>query len=297
MNTQSPIVETSHMNAKAPKSSQLGWDMDHVWLLRDGVWSLEGEWRSSTGAWRTLSGRVEIADDTARYILQDEEGPQRLLRLAKGRANRQAFKVEVHTESVTLVGSVRSFGFRQDLTAAAGNWNLAETALQRADGSVEVDGLFARLGDVHDAWRWILRPIALEEVWTVPAKVLAEIEKVARKGAPIEQCGLLAGNSLERKIVSQVTMANVDKSDDHYTMDPAEKIKVAKELREKELDVVGHWHSHPYSPARPSDEDVKAATDEGAIYGLTSVMEESKVPFNLFRIRQGRATPVKILVV
>lgn len=285
------------MTTKAPKSSQLGWDMDHVWLLRDGLWTLEGEWRSATGAWHPLNGRVEIMDDTARYILQDEEGPQRLLRLAKGRANRQAFKVEVHTESVTLSGSVRSFGLRQDLTAAAGNWSLAETALQRSDGSVEVDGLFARLGDVHDAWRWILRPLALDETWTIAAKTVAEIEKVARKGAPIEQCGLLVGNTSERRIVSQVTMQNIDKSEDHYTMDPAEKIRVAKEMREKELDVVGHWHSHPFSPARPSDEDIKAATDEGSIYGLASAMEESKVPFNLFRIRQGRATPVKIQIV
>lgn len=285
------------MTPKAPKTSQLGWDMDHVWLLRDGIWTLEGEWRSATGVWRTVSGRVEIGDDTARYILQDEEGPQRLLRLAKGRANRQAFKVEVHTESVTLAGSVRSFGLRQDLTATAGNWNMAETALQRSDGSVEVDGLFTRLGDVHDAWRWILRPMALEEIWTISSKVIAEIEATARKGAPIEQCGLLVGRPSERRIVSQVGMTNIDQSEDHFTMDPEEQLKVVKELREGDTQVVGNWHSHPFSPARPSDEDIKLAYDETTVYGLASVMEESKTPFNLFRIRNGWSTPVKLVVV
>jgi len=282
---------------KAPKSSQLGWDMDHVWLLRDGIWTLDGEWRSATGVWRSVIGRVEIADDTARYILADEEGPQRLLRLAKGRANRQAFKVEVHTESVTLAGSVRSFGLRQDLTATAGNWNMAETALQRSDGSVEVDGLFTRLGDVHDAWRWILKPAALDEIWTVPSKVVSEIAAAARKGAPIEQCGLLVGKSDTRQILSSVQVRNADQSEDHFTIDPQDRLKVEKELRDGDTKVLGYWHSHPFSPARPSDEDIKLGTDETAIYGLTSVMEDSKTPFNLFRIQNGKATPVKLAVV
>ncbi len=285
------------MTTKAPKTSQLGWDMDHVWLLRDGIWTLEGEWRSATGIWRTVSGRVEIGDDTARYILQDEDGPQRLLRLAKGRANRKAFKVEVHTESVTLAGSVRSFGMRQDLTATAGNWNMAETALQRSDGSVEVDGLFTRLGDVHDAWRWILRPMALEEVWTISSQVITEIEQASRKGAPIEQCGLLVGSALDRKIVAQVQVNNADQSEDHFTMDPQDLIRVAVDLRDGPTQVVGNWHSHPFSPARPSDEDIKLSFDETLIYGLSSAMEESKTPFNLFRIRNGWSTPVKLNVV
>lgn len=285
------------MMTKAPKTSQLGWDMDHVWLLRDGNWTLEGEWRSATGVWRTVSGRVEIDDDTARYILVDEEGPQRLLRLAKGRANRQAFKVEVHTESVTLSGSVRSFGLRQDLTATAGNWNMAETALQRSDGSVEVDGLFTRLGDVHDAWRWILKPAALDEVWTIPAKVVAEIASAARKGAPIEQCGLLVGLPDSRQILSSIQVTNIDHSEDHFTLDPQARLDVEKKLRDGDTRILGYWHSHPFSPARPSDEDIKLGTDETAIYGLTSVMEDSKTPFGLFRIQNGKATPVKMAVV
>lgn len=285
------------MMTKAPKTSQLGWDMDHVWLLRDCDWTLEGEWRSATGAWRTVSGRVEIGDNTARYVMADEEGPQRLLRLGKGRANREAFKVEVHTESVTLTGSVRSFGLRQDLTATAGNWNMAETALQRSDGSVEVDGLFTRLGDVHDAWRWILRPAVLDEAWTISSKVLSAIEAAARKGAPIEQCGLLIGRPDERKIVSHALMTNVDQSEDHFTMDPQEQFKVAKDLRASDNLILGNWHSHPFSPARPSDEDIKLAADETAIYGLASVMEDTKTPFNLFRIKNGTATPVKLVLV
>jgi proteasome lid subunit RPN8/RPN11 len=282
---------------KAPKTSQLGWDMDHVWLLRDGNWTLDGEWRSASGDWREIHGRVEIGDNTARYHLGDEDSPQRLLKLGRGRTNRQAFKVEVQTEAVALSGSVRSFGLRQDLTAGAGNWNMAETALQRSDGSVEVDGIFTRLGEVHDAWRWILRPQSVDETWTVPASLLSEVERLARAGAPIEQCGLLVGRRADRAITWTIPMTNADGSEDHYSMDPAEQFAAVKRLRGTGEDILGHWHSHPFSPARQSDEDITLAADEDAIYGLTSLMEEGNAPFNVFRVRGGASRPVKLLVV
>lgn len=280
----------------APKSTQLGWDMDHVWLLRDGNWILEGEWRSAKAGWRTISGRVEIFDDTARYILGDEEGPQRLVRLSPSRANRQAFKVEVHTESVTLAGSVRSFGMRQDLTAAAGNWNLAETALQRSDASVEVDGIFTRLGDVHDAWRWILRPQPLEEIWTIPQAVVSEIRTQARAGAPLEQCGLLVGKASERAVVSVIAMDNVAASEDSHSMDPAALAQASRQALANGLEIIGHWHSHPFSPARQSDEDIRLANADSAIFGVVSLMEDAATPFGLFRVRSGISLPVRLSI-
>ncbi|MBK9579396.1 MAG: M67 family metallopeptidase [Fibrobacterota bacterium] len=281
---------------KAPKSSQLGWDMDHVWLLRDGNWILEGEWRSAKTGWRTINGRVEIFDDTARYILGDEEGPQRLLRLSPSRANRQAFKVEVHTESVTMVGSVRSFGMRQDLTVAAGNWNMAETALQRSDASVEVDGIFTRLGDVHDAWRWILRPQPLDEVWTIPPSVVADIRTQARAGAPLEQCGLLVGKAADRAVLGAVPMVNVAASEDSHEMDPQAVGKAAEEARSRGMEILGHWHSHPFSPARQSDEDIRLAQPHETVFGVVSLMEDAATPFGLFRIKSGISLPVKLVL-
>ncbi|MBK8803839.1 MAG: M67 family metallopeptidase [Fibrobacteres bacterium] len=283
-------------DTKAPKSSQLGWDMDHVWLLREGNWILEGEWRSAKAGWRTIHGRVEIFDDTARYILGDEEGPQRLLRLSPARANRQAFKVEVHTESVTLVGSVRSFGMRQDLTAAAGNWNLAETALQRSDASVEVDGIFTRLGDVHDAWRWILRPQPLDETWTVPQSVVSHIRTLARAGAPLEQCGLLVGKASERAVLATVDMTNIAASEDTHAMDPAALAQAVEAAQGAGMEVLGHWHSHPFSPARQSDEDIRLANAQETVFGVVSLMEDAATPLGLFRIRSGVSLPVKLVV-
>lgn len=278
---------------QAPRTSQLGWDMDHVWLLRDMVWTLEGEWRSADGRWMPLSGKVEVSGSNATWILDDEDAPQRFLAIHPGRGNRKVTRLELQTESVTLSGTLRSFGSRQDLSAMAGSWSLAETALQRADGSVEVDGIFTRLGEVRDAWRWILRPEPLFETWTVAPQVAAEVARIAREGAPVEQCGLLVGRAAERIVGGQVRMANTEQSIDRYAMDPAEQIKAAKSLRGSSDEIVGSWHSHPFSPARLSDEDLRLSTDENALYGIVSLMDRDPA-FLLYRVREGKALPVRM---
>lgn len=278
---------------QAPRTSQLGWDMDHVWLLRDMVWTLEGEWRSADGRWMPLSGKVEVSGSNATWILDDEDAPQRFLTIHPGRGNRRVTRLELQTESVTLSGTLRSFGSRQDLSAMAGSWSLAETALQRADGSVEVDGIFTRLGEVRDAWRWILRPEPLFETWTVAPQVAAEVARIAREGAPVEQCGLLVGRAAERIVGGQVRMANTEQSIDRYAMDPAEQIKATKSLRGSSDEIVGSWHSHPFSPARLSDEDLRLSTDENALYGIVSLMDRDPA-FLLYRVREGKALPVRM---
>lgn len=278
----------------APRTSQLGWDMDHIWLLRDMVWTLEGEWRCADGRWMPLKGRVEVEKGLAKWLLDDEDSPQRFITISPGGGNRKTTLLEIQTESVTLSGTLRSFGARQDLSAFAGSWNLAETALQRADGSVEIDGIFTRLAEVRDAWRWILRPEPVPEVWTVPPEVVAEMVQRAREGAPIEQCGLLVGRPGERVVTSQIPMTNVDASVDHYTMDPKEQFQAQKRLRGTDTEIVGSWHSHPYSPARLSDEDVAHALDETALYGLVSLMEPDNPVFNAFRVNAGRVSPVRL---
>lgn len=281
-------------HSQAPRTSQLGWDMDHIWLLRDMTWTLEGEWRSADGRWMPLTGRVEIDKGLAKWILDDEEAPQRFITIHPGGGNRQITRLEIQTESVTLQGTLRSFGARQDLSALAGSWSLAETALQRADGSVEVDGVFTRLGEVRDAWRWIVRPLPLQETWTLAPEVVEQIVARAREGAPIEQCGLLVGKPGECLVTGQIPMTNVDQSVDHFTMDPKEQFQAVKSVRGSEVEIVGSWHSHPYSPARLSDEDVKLAADETALYGLVSLMEPDRPAFNVFRVVGGKVAPVRL---
>jgi len=81
-------------------------------------------------------------------------------------------------------------------------------------------------------------------------------------------------------------MANTDKSNEHFTMEPKEQFAVVKDLRGKELAMLAIYHSHPETPARPSEEDIRLALTPGVSYVIVSLASE--VPeVKSFRIENG----------
>ena len=126
----------------------------------------------------------------------------------------------------------------------------------------------------------LVLPIALRE----------ELLEYARQGDPDEVCGILGGRSgsVTRVFPVRNTADEVDASRDvfrdrssgvatagrrpvHYYMDPRDQLRVYNELDELELDVVGYYHSHTHSEARPSPTDIRLATDLSPYYVLVSL--------------------------
>ncbi len=104
---------------------------------------------------------------------------------------------------------------------------------------------------------------------TIPGKVFEQLENAARTHAPNEACGLLAGR--DGVVEEFYPMTNADASPDHYSMRPEEQFRAVKEIRRRGLEVVGIWHSHPASPARMSDEDLRLAYTPGVAYVILSL--------------------------
>ena len=84
-----------------------------------------------------------------------------------------------------------------------------------------------------------------------------EIVEHAKKNLPNEDCGLLAGTiSDEIRTVEKIYfLKNIDESPEHFSMDTNEQFAAVKDIRANGLKLLGNFHSHPSSPARPSEED------------------------------------------
>ena len=82
-------------------------------------------------------------------------------------------------------------------------------------------------------------------------------------------------------------LTNVDHAEDHFTLDPKEQLSAIKDMRANGLKPLGNWHSHPSSPSRPSQEDIKLAFDSNASYMIISFMAENTV-LNSFHIENGQ---------
>ena len=120
----------------------------------------------------------------------------------------------------------------------------------------------------------------------------------AKSEAPIEACGLIAGElSGEDKIVKKVyILTNVDHAEEHFTLDPKEQLFSIKDMRENGLVPLGNWHSHPVSPSRPSDEDKRLAYDSSASYLILSLMDDEPV-LNSFHIEGNKAEKEELVIV
>lgn len=108
----------------------------------------------------------------------------------------------------------------------------------------------------------------------------------ALSGLPNEACGLLGGVVENGVIVIKevYVLKNIDESREHFTMDPSEQLKAIKDMRLKGLKLIGNWHSHPESEARPSDEDKKLAHDSKAVYSIISLMDKDTPVLNAYSI-------------
>ena len=119
---------------------------------------------------------------------------------------------------------------------------------------------------------------------------LRKIVAHAREAAPAECCGLLVGGADE--IADAIRTRNIDGDKSRFQIDPKDHIDGRREARRRGLDVVGFYHSHPRSPAEPSETDVAEATYPDHFYLIVSLAAEP-VDVRLFRLAGGIFHPVE----
>ena len=127
---------------------------------------------------------------------------------------------------------------------------------------------------------------------TITQQAYESILEQARREAPLEACGYLLGT--DKEIATEnYAMTNIDHSEEHFSLDPKEQFAAIKYARKNGLKVVGNWHSHPASPSRPSQEDIRLAYDPNILYFILSLAAEEPV-LNAFRIQQGNVAKLEV---
>jgi proteasome lid subunit RPN8/RPN11 len=129
---------------------------------------------------------------------------------------------------------------------------------------------------------------------------LARIKTISEQTYPEEACGLLVGRDLaEGVVVTRVVESpNVrkDRMRDRFEIDPQIRIAVERSLRDGPERLVGHFHSHPDHPARPSSTDLEMAFEPNLIWLIVAVAEGRAVDINAYRLDEvkGVFDPIEI---
>lgn len=119
----------------------------------------------------------------------------------------------------------------------------------------------------------------------IPQAIHEELIARAREGFPLEVCGILGGAG--ESVSAIYPMTNTDASNEHFMMNPKEQFAVIKDLRAKGLAMLAIYHSHPESPARPSEEDIRLALTPDVSYVIISLADDAAPDIKSFKISSG----------
>ncbi len=106
---------------------------------------------------------------------------------------------------------------------------------------------------------------------------------------PHECCGVLLGRFGDdgpKTVTRAVRCGNTreDSPRNRYQIDPKELIRIQREGRERDEDIVGFYHSHPDHPAQWSATDLAEAHWFGCSYVITSVEKGRARATNAFEL-------------
>jgi proteasome lid subunit RPN8/RPN11 len=127
----------------------------------------------------------------------------------------------------------------------------------------------------------------------IPQNIIDGIIAQAKNELPNEACGLLVGKTDE--VVKQYPLTNIDHSPEHFSFDPKEQFGVLREARSQGLQIIANYHSHPASPARPSEEDIRLAFDPDITYIILSLQEKDNPVIKAFSIKGGIVEQIEII--
>lgn len=131
-------------------------------------------------------------------------------------------------------------------------------------------------------------------MFKINRSVIQAITVHANKELPNEACGYLA--SEDGIVSSHYELTNIDQAPDHFSMEPREQFAAVKEMRGRGQVLRAVYHSHPETPARPSEEDIRLAYDPEISFVIIS-LATAQPQIKSFLVARGVVTeePVEIV--
>jgi proteasome lid subunit RPN8/RPN11 len=122
----------------------------------------------------------------------------------------------------------------------------------------------------------------------ISPKNYAEIRRHGEETYPHECCGVLLGQMEGdlRTVTSTARCGNTrtDSPQNRYHIDPKELVRIQREGRARNEDIIGFYHSHPDHPAQWSQTDLAEAHWIGCSYVITRVAQGKADVTNSFEL-------------
>jgi proteasome lid subunit RPN8/RPN11 len=126
-------------------------------------------------------------------------------------------------------------------------------------------------------------------------EIIDLIVEHAKREVPLEACGILAGK--DKTVEAIYPMKNMEESPTSFFMEPKEQLKVMKDIRNKNMEMIAIYHSHPYTRAYPSVKDVELAYYPEVSHIIISLMESDTPQLKSYKIVEGKIEEEEIKII
>jgi [CysO sulfur-carrier protein]-S-L-cysteine hydrolase len=133
-------------------------------------------------------------------------------------------------------------------------------------------------------------------VLTLDPAVRDAIVAHARRDHPDEACGIVAGPVGSGRAERVVEMTNAARSMTQYEFEPAEQLRVYREMDDRDEEAVVVYHSHTATEAYPSRTDVRYASQPDAHYVLVSTRDPETAELRSYRIVDDVVTEEEVRI-
>ena len=127
----------------------------------------------------------------------------------------------------------------------------------------------------------------------LPRHLVNQILHQAQISPDVEVCGLITAR--QGRPQRCIPVANVSEQPQRlFAMDPKQQIDALRSMREQKEELFGIYHSHPHSPADPSDTDLDQAGYPEALYVIVSLNTKGVLEMRGFRLKDGKTEQVQL---
>jgi [CysO sulfur-carrier protein]-S-L-cysteine hydrolase len=126
----------------------------------------------------------------------------------------------------------------------------------------------------------------------IPSEMVDEMVAHARAEAPNECCGMIGGRNGAATSIHRAR--NTEESPLRYVIHPSDQLRILEEIDERGEELAAIYHSHPGSPAYPSQTDINLAENwPDPLYVICSLADREP-EVRAFAIRDGEVEEVTI---
>ncbi|MGB9736142.1 MAG: Mov34/MPN/PAD-1 family protein [bacterium] len=113
--------------------------------------------------------------------------------------------------------------------------------------------------------------------------VIEQMKQHLESTYPYEGCGVMLGKNNTVTDILRGTNIKQDRKEDRFVLDPSDILNAEKYAKERGIDILGFYHSHPDHPAKPSQTDLESAWED-YYYAIASVDKGRMSKIGLFKL-------------